>query len=214
MDESLEEIFYSREYRYDRKNRLNHFADEEGAMTRLFYDKNDRVRKVVRPEQYEEQKDDGIGLSYTYDRTGNISSVWEGGGLIMITEQIKKLLGVSSIPTERTVPGTQLFEGREYCYVSNNSQKDFKKTFDELVDYVSPPIPKDGGVINEACKLTLPNGEIFQAISYRGDIEGWRRQIEQGAKALNEKIAKIETDSIVLDDMQSFRLTDCRIDFD
>jgi len=132
----------------------------------------------------------------------------------MTTEQIKKLLGVSSIPTERAVPGTQLFEGREYCYVSNNSQKDFKKTFDELVDYVSPPIPKDGGVINEACKLTLPNGEIFQAISYRGDIEGWRRQIEQGAKALNEKIAKIETDSIVLDDMQSFRLTDCRIDFD
>ena len=103
MDGSLEEMLCRREYQYDKKDRLTHFVDEEGAMTRLFYDKNDRVRKVVRPEQYEEQKDDGIGLSYTYnchdqvleitdadgmplnsytyDRTGNISSVWEGGSV-------------------------------------------------------------------------------------------------------------------------------------
>lgn len=79
--------------------------------------------------------------------------------------------------------------------------------------YVSRLIPKSGGAFIEGCKLTLPNGDIFGAISYGGDIEGWRLQTEQGAKALNEKLARIDTDSIVLDDMQSFRLTDCRIDF-
>ena len=49
----------------------------------------------------------------------------------------------------------------------------------------------------------------------RGDIEGWRQQLEQGAKALNEELARIDidTNSIVLDDMRSFRLTDCIIEF-
>jgi hypothetical protein len=49
----------------------------------------------------------------------------------------------------------------------------------------------------------LPNGDIFEAVSYKGDIEGWRQQLEQGAKALNEELARIDidTDSIVLNDM-------------
>jgi hypothetical protein len=37
----------------------------------------------------------------------------------------------------------------------------------------------------------LPNGDIFEAVSYKGDIEGWRQQLEQGAKALNEEIGGI-----------------------
>lgn len=61
----------------------------------------------------------------------------------------------------------------------------------------------------------MPDGDIFEAVSYKGDVEGWRRQLEQGAKALNEEVARIDidTDSIVLDDMRSFRLEDCNIDF-
>jgi len=41
--------------------------DEEGATSRLFYDRNGRIRKVVRPEQYDMGKDDGTGISYLYD---------------------------------------------------------------------------------------------------------------------------------------------------
>lgn len=61
----------------------------------------------------------------------------------------------------------------------------------------------------------MPKGDIFEAVSYKGDIEGWRQQLEQGAKALNEMLAiiDIETDSIVLDNKQSFCLTDCKIEF-
>ena len=81
MDESLEEMLCRREYRYDKKDRLTHFVDEEGAMTRLFYDKNDRVRKVVRPEQYEEQKDDGIVLSYTYNCHDQVLAVTDVDGM-------------------------------------------------------------------------------------------------------------------------------------
>lgn len=48
----------------------------------------------------------------------------------------------------------------------------------------------------------------------RGILKG-RQQLEQGAKALNEELARIDidTDSIVVNDTRSFRLTDCIIDF-
>ena len=112
------------------------------------------------------------------------------------------------------MPGTRLVEGREFRYVSNKSQGKFDKLFHKLWN-VPPIIPQNGGALIEGCKITLPNGDIFEAVSYKGDIDGWRQQLEQGAKALKEEWARMDmdTDSIVLDDMRSFRLEDCNIDF-
>ena len=126
---------------------------------------------------------------------------------------LERVLG-HPIRKERRVPGTYLVEGREFCYVSNKSQVKFGELFHKLFN-VPPIIPQNGGALIEGCKITLPNGDIFEAVSYKGDIEGWRQQLEQGAKALNEEVARIDidTDSIVLDDMRSFRLEDCNIDF-
>jgi hypothetical protein len=130
-----------------------------------------------------------------------------------VKELLESLLG-HSIQTERRVPGMYLVEGREFCYVSNNNKVKFGKLFHELFN-VPPKIPQSGGALIEGCKITLPNGDMFEAVSYKGDIEGWRQQLEQGAKALNEELARIDidTDSIVLNDMRSFRLSDCMIDF-
>lgn len=133
--------------------------------------------------------------------------------MVMDKELLESLLG-GPISTERIVPGTHLFEGREYRYVSNKSQVKFDDLFHELFN-VPPKIPRNGGAVLEGCKITLPDGDIFEAVSYKGDVEGWRRQLEQGAKALNEEVARIDidTDSIVLNDMRSFRLADCIIEF-
>ena len=56
-----------RRFRYDNRNRMTHLTDESGATTRLFYDRNGRISKVVRPEQYVPAEDDGPGISYAYD---------------------------------------------------------------------------------------------------------------------------------------------------
>ena len=40
-------------------------------MTRYLYDRNDRLRKEIRPYGYEPENDDGAGVSYTYDSRGN-----------------------------------------------------------------------------------------------------------------------------------------------
>lgn len=128
-------------------------------------------------------------------------------------ELLERVLG-HPIRKERRVPGTYLDEGREYCYVSHKSQVKFGELFHELFN-VPPIIPKNGGALIEGCRITLPNGDLFEAVSYKGDIAEWRQQLEQGAEALNEELARIDidTDSIVLNDMRSFRLTDCMIAF-
>lgn len=128
-------------------------------------------------------------------------------------ELIEYVLG-QPIHKERRVPGTYLVEGREYRYVSNKKHVKFGKLFHEICS-VPPAIAQNGGALIEGCKITLPNGDIFEAVSYKGDIDGWRQQIEKGAKALSEELARIDidTDSIVMNDMRSFRLTDCIIEF-
>ena len=90
----------------------------------------------------------------------------------------------------------------------------FGELFHKLFN-VPPIIPQNGGALIEGCKITLPSGEVFEAVSYKGDIEKWRQQLEQGAKVLNEELAKIDidTESIMLNDMRSFRLADCTINF-
>ena len=57
--------------RYDLKDRATHRTNPAGAVTRYLYDRNDRLRKEIRPYGYEPESDDGAGVSYTYDSRGN-----------------------------------------------------------------------------------------------------------------------------------------------
>ena len=73
---------------------------------------------------------------------------------------------------------------------------------------------KDGGALIEGCALTLPSGRRFQALSYRGDIEGWRRQVELGAEALGVSLGQLMDGALVLEDGTSYPLADCQVEFD
>lgn len=77
------------------------------------------------------------------------------------------------------MPGTYLVEGREFCYVTNKSQVKFGELFHKLFN-VPSIIPQNGGALIEGCKITLPNGDIFEAVSYKGNLEERRQQLEQG----------------------------------
>ena len=62
-------------YKYDEQDRLTHFINASGNVTRLFYDKNDRIIKQVLPEQYDEAMDDGSGTVYSYNVQGKVIEV-------------------------------------------------------------------------------------------------------------------------------------------
>lgn len=127
-----------------------------------------------------------------------------------MSNKMEDILGLGPIDTERKIPGTSLVEGREYRYVSCSANTDIAMLFKKVIREINPPLAKNGGAVNEGCKVILPSGECYFAVSYKGDIEGWRQQIEQGAIALELSIAKITQDKFLLSDGGEFLLSDCK----
>lgn len=52
-------------------------------MTRYKHDKNGNIIKIIRPEQYNEETDDGEGISYTYDAVNRLKEVIDTGGTVI-----------------------------------------------------------------------------------------------------------------------------------
>ncbi|MCB2343328.1 HNH/endonuclease VII fold putative polymorphic toxin, partial [Clostridium estertheticum] len=71
----FEEDKKSKGYTYDSQDRLTHFKNISGNITRLIYDKNDRIIKQILPEQYDESTDDGLGTTYIYNLKGQVIQV-------------------------------------------------------------------------------------------------------------------------------------------
>jgi hypothetical protein len=127
--------------------------------------------------------------------------------------EMEKILGLGEIQRERSVPGRQEVAGREFRYVLDDGREPFSSFFKRLIRHAEPPLPASGGVMIEGCALTLPGGDVWQAISYKGDIPGWRRQIELGAEALHVKIASFSGDALVLPGGEVVGLADCKAQF-
>jgi len=131
---------------------------------------------------------------------------------ILTTEEHFRELG--PLETKRQVPGLVPVDFREVRYAEDRGEEPFELLFKRLVRHVNPPVMKDGGALIEGCVLSLPSGRRFQALSYRGDIEGWRRQVAQGAAALGVSLGQLMDGVLVLDDGTSCPLADCQVEFD
>ena len=88
--------------------------DECGAITRLFYDANDRIIKLVQPEQYNPARDDGNGISYVYDCHDHVIQVIGPDGELL-QENTYNLSG--AVETAET--GGKIFERYEYDLTGN-----------------------------------------------------------------------------------------------
>ena len=116
---------------------------------------------------------------------------------------------------KRIIPGLPpLEEGREFCYVEDNGNDRFEeKLSDKVTSQLKQPIAQSGGVMSENCKFWLPTDDLFHALSYRGDIEGWRQEIELGAKQLGLLTGKIVENNIELSNGRVYALSECKVEF-
>lgn len=112
------------------------------------------------------------------------------------------------------IPGVNIGEEREYRYIQGNYIKDFEEElFSYLFDVVDDPQIQYGASLSANCKITTPDGDIFYGLSYRGDIEGWRKDFESGAKKLSLLFAIIE-DKYLIDSLgRKYLLSDCQVEF-
>jgi hypothetical protein len=131
-----------------------------------------------------------------------------------MTTEIERLLGVK-FDRERKIPGTIPSDTRKYIYIADDGTKrDFKMQFHKITENVSPRNAQYGGMGEEGFRIYLPDGSLFHGISYKGDLEGWRKDIELGAKNLNLPTAVIQDNNIIISDGRSFKLSDCTTEDD
>ncbi len=128
-----------------------------------------------------------------------------------MTKTIEQILGFRS-SAKRIIPGVQAPDGREVWYVEYNGN-DFDSEFLRLMDANQPPSAGHGGAITGGCELTLPDGRRFHAISFKGDLDGWRTQLTQGAQMLNRQTARILGNDLFLDGSAGVPLSSCGVRF-
>ncbi|WP_083251869.1 MULTISPECIES: hypothetical protein [Pseudomonas] len=113
----------------------------------------------------------------------------------------------------RVVPGTDGASTREAIYFSDDGKSKFRKQFKNITCFTEPPNATCGGINEAGCDITPPDGPLFHAAIYHGDLSGWRKDIEEGARGLGLLLARIEGDKFVISDGRSFPLSECKIEF-
>ncbi|RUL68723.1 hypothetical protein [Dyella choica] len=129
-----------------------------------------------------------------------------------MTSEMEKILGVA-VGRDPSVPGTKPREGAEIVYFSDNGAGTFRDQFIGLCNDVNPRKAKHGGKTSEGCRIRVPDGTMFYAISYHGDLDGWRADIEAGATLHRSVLAHVNGDRLVAVDGRSFALSDCEVIF-
>ncbi|MHB9799642.1 hypothetical protein ACYCAX_17740 [Pseudomonas sp. MT3] len=113
----------------------------------------------------------------------------------------------------RVVPGTDGASTREAIYFSDDGKNKFRKQFKNITCFTEPPNATCGGINEAGCDVTPPDGPLFHAAIYHGDLSGWRKDMEEGARGLGLLLARIEGDQFVISDGRSFPLSECKIEF-
>ena len=114
---------------------------------------------------------------------------------------------------QRAIPGLNPVEGTEFVYYEDGGKNKAKKQFNLLLDSAGTIAATSGGVVSDSCCISLPTGSVFHALSYHGDIAGWRASVEVGASTRGLLLARIGGDQFVISDGRSFPLSECKIEF-
>lgn len=131
-----------------------------------------------------------------------------------MSSSMEKILGKGSLESERRIPGVIGNETEKVRYVSFDGVQAPSALFRQVSRRINPPLMSGGGVMLEGVTIKTPDGTHFYCLYYHGDVEGWQRQIEEGAKELGLITAKIQEQSLVASHGRQFSLNECQVQFD
>jgi len=118
--------------------------------------------------------------------------------------------GVGEVAVEE-LPGFVAREWREFRYVQvAEAAASSRGWFHEFLDVTETlPLPAEGGCVEERVVVRTPDGLVFAGLSYRGDIEGWRRYVESIARHRHCLVALIQGNELACSDGRRYQLADC-----
>ena len=102
-----------------------------------------------------------------------------------------------------------LLEMREFLLIEFSERTAFEQVFLCIVKLSAEPLPKEGGMLDEKRTITLPNRALMHEVSYRGDLDGWRRAIQSFCKTQGLLWAHVECGRVIMCDGVAYALDDC-----
>lgn len=85
--------------------------------------------------------------------------------------------------------------------------------FRRLTNATDPPNAQNGGASEYGCSIRTPENGSYHALIIHGDLDGWRKDIELGARQLDLSLAKVCGDTLVLDGDHKRPIADCDVEF-
>ncbi|HDS0950393.1 TPA: hypothetical protein QDZ34_002868 [Stenotrophomonas maltophilia] len=113
---------------------------------------------------------------------------------------------------DRTAPGVKPVAGVKFIYYEDDGIRPASSQFNALVDCAGEITARSGGIVSDSCRITLPNGQCFRALSFHGDLDGWRMAVEAGARTLRLRVARIQGCHLMISDGQFVPLSECSVD--
>lgn len=115
----------------------------------------------------------------------------------------------------RTIPGTEAVGGREFIYLEASKSRKFSGLMREVLSS-SPatPMPQSGGILEEKARLVLPDKTTLLAVSFKGDLQGWRNKILGFCGEKGLKWAVIKEQFLASSDGAKIPLADCQVEFE
>jgi hypothetical protein len=129
-----------------------------------------------------------------------------------MASEIENILGLP-FQKERVIPGSLGAPGRQTIYFSG-PQKGVAKQFKKLLMHPERRHAPRGGAILEGCMLVCPDSTSVHAVTFHGDVVGWRALIEEAAQSLGIVLATIRDNRVGLSDGRGCALSECRVVFD
>ncbi len=127
---------------------------------------------------------------------------------------MEKLLGVKIQSTsDLGITGLQDRDGIAIVFFEVPEAESSRKTFLKLTNATDPPNAKNGGVAEYGCSIEAPSGFVYHALTIRGDVGGWRKDIELGAAQLGLSLARIIDNKFVVCGDQEFQISNCAVKF-
>jgi hypothetical protein len=115
----------------------------------------------------------------------------------------------------RPLPGTMQIEGREFMYLEYEEGRNFSDLiYDLMTSNPTIPLPQSGGILEEKARIKLPDETSLLAISFKGDLEGWRNKIVSFCAARHSRWALLRTNALLVSDGSVIPLIKCEISLD
>lgn len=130
-------------------------------------------------------------------------------------DELKKVLGAKEIGRGKEPPGMKVVGGQQALYVSSSSANEGgEELFDRLGEATSNPTQaKFGGCVLAGCSIQAPDGSVFHALEFHGDLSGWHQDLVTAASRLGQLHAEIRESALHISDGRIVSLQECTIVF-